>query len=80
MGGALCCDHWDKSEVEAGEMDIRITVKFLRGESLISNFVFVCSREHDLGPGVDAAVTFFRRQHADVSLFDTSMTLSFERD
>lgn len=61
-------------------MNIRIAVKFLKGETVISNFVFVCSREQDLGSGVDAAVTFFCRQHAGVSLLDTSMALSFEGD
>jgi hypothetical protein len=61
-------------------MDIRIAVKFLKGKTIVSDFIFVCSREQDLGSGVDAAVTFFRRQHADMSLFDTSIGISFEKD
>jgi hypothetical protein len=39
-------------------MNVRITVEFAKAEIVDSRFVFICSREQDLGAGVDAAVTF----------------------
>jgi hypothetical protein len=76
----LCCSLRRWSSPRTPEMEIRIAVKFLKGETVVSDFIFVCSREQDLGSGVDAAVTFFRRQHADMSLFDTNIGISFEKN
>jgi hypothetical protein len=61
-------------------MNVRITVEFAKAESVDSRFVFICSREQDVGAGLDAAVAFFRRQHPNRSLFDESVCLHFEKE
>jgi hypothetical protein len=61
-------------------MNVRITVEFAKAETVVSRFVFICNREQGLGAGVDAAVTFFRRQHPNMSLFDESVCLRFEKE
>jgi hypothetical protein len=61
-------------------MDVRITVTFSKSKAEVSAFTFICQQEQDLGAGVDAAVAFLRRRHPEISLFDTSMHVSFRKD
>jgi hypothetical protein len=61
-------------------MNVRITVEFAKAESVESRVGVLCSREQDVGAGLDAAVAFFRRQHPNRSLFDESVCLHFEKE
>ena len=60
-------------------VNARITVTFLKDKAEVSAFTFICMQEADLVAGVDAAVTFLRRRHPEISLFDTSMVIHVER-
>jgi hypothetical protein len=61
------------------ETDVRIAVRFKKGETVVDEYIYDTAVDGALVPAVARLLTNFRLNRPDISLFEGDVSMAFEK-